>query len=144
MILPDANLLLYAYNEDAPQHGAAKAWVEDSFSNPEVFGLSWQVITAFIRISTNPNAFPIPFTPKEATDIVDEWLIQPQVRIFVPTENHWRILGTLLLKEQISGPLVLDAHLATLAVEHGATVATTDRDFRRFPTVKVIYPLDER
>lgn len=142
MIVPDANLLLYAYNEDAPQHAAAKAWLEDAFSQPGYFGLSWQVITAFVRISTNSKAFPIPFSPSEATGIVDEWLVQPQVRILAPTEGHWRIFSTMLINEQISGPLVMDAHLATLATEHGGTLATTDRDFRRFPTLKVIFPLD--
>ncbi len=50
MITPDANIILYAYNEDAPQHSAAKMWLEEQFSLPDVFGLSWQRITAFLKM----------------------------------------------------------------------------------------------
>jgi len=62
MITPDANIILYAYNEDAPQHKEAKKWLEEQFSAPDVFGLSWQAMTAFLRISTNLKAFPEPLT----------------------------------------------------------------------------------
>ncbi len=72
MITPDANIVLYAYNEDAPQHAQAKKWLEEQFSSPVPFGLSWQVITAFLRISTNPRAFPQPFDLAEAIEIVEE------------------------------------------------------------------------
>lgn len=139
----DANLLLYAYNEDAAQHEKAKRWLEASLSSPELFGLSWQVITAFLRISTSPKAFPLPFGFTEATEIVEDWLMQPQVVILVPTDEHWKIFSRLILEGQTGGALMMDAHLAALAIEHGATLATTDRDFSRFSKLKTINPLTE-
>ncbi|MEO6392928.1 MAG: TA system VapC family ribonuclease toxin [Pyrinomonadaceae bacterium] len=142
MIVPDANLLLYAYNADAAQHGDAKLWLENTFASPDYVGLSWQTITAFIRISTNPRAFPQPLSAREATEITNEWLSQPGVWVLNPTDEHWKILSDLIVRQQITGPLVMDAHLATLATEHGAVLATTDRDFSRFPNLKVDYPLD--
>jgi len=137
----DANLLLYAYNESAEQHEKAKRWLEEKLSTPELFGLTWQVITAFLRISTNPRAFPLPFTLKEAIEIVEDWLAQPQVKILLPTEKHWKIFTNLIIEGQTNGAMMMDAHLAALAIEHGATLETTDRDFMRFSKLKNINPL---
>lgn len=141
MIVPDANLLIYAYNTAAPEHRAAKQWLENAFSSPELIGLSWQVVTAFLHITTNLRIFAKPFTAKEAADIVEDWLAQPQVRVITPTEDHWNIFSTIIVKEKIAGPLIIYVHLATLTIEHGATLATTDRDFSRFSKLKVIYPI---
>ena len=88
MITPDANIVLYAYNEDAPKHAEAKEWLEEQFSSANVFGLSWQVITVFLRISTNPRAFPQPFDLPEAIEIVDEWIALANIEILTPTTNH--------------------------------------------------------
>ena len=141
MKISDASLLLYAYNESAEQHEKAKQWLEESFSSPELFGLSWQVITAFLRISTNPRAFPLPFTLPEAIGIVEDWLAQPQVKVLLPTEKHWKIFNNLIVEGQTNGALMMDAHLAALTIEHGATLATTDRDFVRFSKLKTSNPL---
>lgn len=141
MKIADANLLLYAYNESATQHEPAKEWLENTLASPEIFGLSWQIITAFLRISTNSRAFPLPFTLSETIDIVDDWLAQPQVRIIVPTEKHWTIFSGLIIEGQTNGAMMMDAHLAALAIEHGAVLATTDRDFTRFSKLKTINPL---
>ena len=141
MILADANLLLYAYNRDAADHDAARRWLEGQLSAPELFCLSWQTVTAFLRISTNARAFAQPFTIAEATAIVTEWLARPQTVILTPGERHWEIFSHLLTAGQATGPLVMDAHLAALALEHGCTLATTDRDFVRFPSVQVVNPL---
>jgi toxin-antitoxin system PIN domain toxin len=141
MILVDANLLLYAYNTDAPEHKAAKKWLEDTLALPSPFGLSWITITAFIRISTNPRAFPKPLKIKEAIEIITELLDHPTVTILQPTERHWDLLKQMLVKGQVSGPLTTDAQVATLAIEHGATLYTTDRDFARFPKLKFHNPL---
>lgn len=141
MITPDANIILYAYNEDAPQHSAAKKWLEEQLSLPVSFGLSWQVITAFLRISTNSRAFPQPFDLQEAIEIVDEWIALPNIEIITPTENHWTIFQTLIIEGQTKAALMMDAHLAALAIEHGATLATTDSDFSKFSGLKIINPL---
>jgi uncharacterized protein len=141
MILPDANLLLYAYNVNAPQHVTAKTWLEDILSGTEVVGLAWLTIIAFIRISTNSKAFPSPISIEQATSIVELWLTRPIVTVIAPTERHWSILKELLTDGQVKGPLVTDAHLAALAIEHGAVLYTSDRDFARFSNLRVTNPL---
>ena len=142
MILCDANLLLYAYNVDSAHHTKAKEWLEKKLSGPALFCLSWQTITAFIRISTNHRAFPQPLSIEEVIKIVSSWLARPQCRVLTETDEHWKIFAELLAKEKAVGPLVMDAHLAALAIEHGATLATTDRDFARFTALKTINPLE--
>ena len=144
MILTDANLLLYAYNKSASQHRIARAWLEAALSLPELFGFSWPTIAAFIRITTNPRAFPHPFSLAEAAAAVSAWLACPMVRLLTPGDRHWQILQDLLVAGQANGPLVMDAHLAALAIEHGATLCTTDRDFHRFPDLKLMNPLSDR
>lgn len=141
MILTDANLLLYAYNVDAAEHDPARQWLEAQLSGSDLFCFAWQTITAFLRISTNQRAFAAPLSLKEATGIVTEWLERPQTVLLTPGEKHWAIFQELLESGQATGPLVMDAHLAALALEHGAVLASTDRDFSRFAGLKLINPL---
>ena len=141
MILTDANLLLYAYNVDATEHDTSRQWLETQLSGPNLFCFAWQTITAFLRISTNQRACAAPLSTKEAASIVTEWLERPQTVLLTPGENHWAIFQDLLESGQATGPLVMDAHLAALAIEHGAALASTDRDFSRFPGLKLINPL---
>ena len=141
MITPDANIILYAYNEDAPQHAQAKQWLEEQLSQPAIFGLSWQVITTFLRISTNPKVFPQPFSLSEAIEIVTEWLEHPSIEILTPTSQHWTIFQSLIIEGNTKAALIMDAHLAALAIEHDATLATTDSDFAKFSRIKTINPL---
>jgi uncharacterized protein len=141
MTLVDANLLLYAYNRSAPEHEAARVWLEGVLSGRELCGLSWQSMLAFIRIGTNPRAFEHPLSLEEAVSAVSAWLTRPMVRVLQPGERHWEILRELLTDGQARGHLAMDAHLAAVAIEHGATLLTTDRDFARFPRLKVLNPL---
>jgi toxin-antitoxin system PIN domain toxin len=141
MILTGANLLLYAYNVDADEHNTSRQWLETQLSEPSLFCFAWQTITAFLRISTNQRAFAAPLSTKEAASIVTEWLERPQTVLLTPGEDHWTIFQKLLESGQATGPLVMDAHLAALALEHGATLASSDRDFSRFPGLKLINPL---
>ena len=141
MILLDANLLLYAYNSSSEHHAAAKHWLEGVLSQPESVRLAWVSVLAFLRISTNPRAYPYPLSPAEASEIVAEWLVRPTVATLEPGERHWPILSQLLTTTQARGPLVMDAHLAALAIEHGATLCTTDQDFTRFPDLRLLNPL---
>ncbi len=135
MILVDANLLLYAYDASSSQHAAARQWWEGRLSDSPPVGLAWATVLAFLRISTHPRLLAAPFTIDEARDHVQSWFDQPQVTVLEPTERHWEILGRLLVAGQASGNLVPDAHLAALAVEHGATLCSTDGDFSRFAAV---------
>ncbi len=132
MILVDANVLLYAYDASAPLHEVAERWWQDQLSRPRPVRLAWVTVVAFVRIGTNPRVFSRPLTVSEACAHVSSWLDQPMVEILSPSEQHWTILQGLLKNARASGNLVTDAHLAALAIEHEATLCSTDRDFRRF------------
>ena len=142
MILADANLLLYAYDFESPFHKKAKAWLEEAFSSSEPFCLSWLTLIAFIRIATNPRVFLHPLSLSETTTIIDEWLQMANAVILTPGHHHWAIFRRYLREAQAIGPLATDAHLAALAVEHGATLHTNDRDFSRFKDLKLAFPLE--
>jgi toxin-antitoxin system PIN domain toxin len=141
MKILDANILLYAYNSAAEQHEQARNWLEDALSGPTPIALCWPTILAFVRISTSPRAMSRPISIADSRAIVDSWLSVANVTLVLPTERHWEILGRLLVAGQASGPLVPDAHLAALAIEHGAVLVTNDRDFARFADLRVEYPL---
>lgn len=142
MIAIDANLLLYAYHSGAAQHAAAKAWLEDALSRAEPVGLSWSTILAFLRIGTSPRVFERPYGIEEAAAIVSGWLDRRSVAVLRPGDRFWSILRQLLVESRAEAALVSDAALAALAIEHGATLCSTDRDFRRFPGLKLSNPLD--
>src|SRR5262249_34585510 len=129
------------YDSTSAQNEPAKRWLESAFSRPEPIGLPWVTILAFLRISTQPRILGQPLLMAEAVSTVNEWLAQPNVILVAPGQRHWEILTALLAESQSRGPLVTDAHLAALAIEHGATLHTTDRDFRRFSGLRVRYPL---
>ena len=143
MILVDANLLLYAYNASSEDHAQAKDWLEGLFSGTEPVALCWPVILAFIRLATNSRVFPHPFSRTEVAVIVSDWLDRPQTILVAPEGRHWTILQRTLSEGKASGALVSDAHLAALAIEHGATLYSTDRDFARFSNLKFENPLKE-
>jgi len=141
VILLDANLLIYAYDSVAAEHVRARSWLERRFSSSEVVGLSGITILAFLRIVTSRRYESDPMSTEEAASVVTGWIALRNVALVSPTEQHWTILGDLLPKSQARGPLIMDAHLAALAFEHGATLCTNDRDFLRFPGLKVEFPL---
>ena len=140
MILVDANVLLYAYNPRAESHERCRAWVERTFSGEEAVCLAWVTILAFVRISTNPRIFEQPLLAGEALATVSSWLERPSVSVLEAGEACWEIFRELVVEAQVSGPLVMDAFLAALALENGATFATSDRDFTRFPKLKLLNP----
>jgi len=141
VILIDVNLLLYAYNPSFAQHAAARAWLEKALSRPEPVRLAWITLLAFLRIATNPRAFEHPLAIDEAAAIVSAWLQRPMVEIVEAGERHWEILQPLLLDNQLRGAMVMDAELAAIAIEHGAILYTTDRDFDRFAGLRTANPL---
>lgn len=141
MILVDANLLLYAYNPSFDRHERARRWFEGILSRPDAVRLTWITILAFLRISTNVRAFEHPLTVDEALAIVAAWLARPMVSILEPGERHWEILAALLATTQLRGASVMDAELAAVALEHGAILATCDRDFARFANLRTVNPL---
>lgn len=132
MKLPDLNVLLYAANVDSPRHEVALAWFESAFADPGGVAFAWVVLLGFIRISTRSGALAQPLTTETAFRFARAWLSQPNARIVNPTERHETLLAGLLLAAGRAGDLTTDAHLAALAIEHGATLASFDRDFDRF------------
>jgi len=132
VILIDANLLLYAYDPDSGHHEASRHWLENVLSGSDPVRFAWVTLWAFIRISSNARVFVRPLSAAEAYTAVASWLAQPNVGIAEPGDRHAEILGTLLQEGQATGPLVMDAALAAIAIEHGATLCSTDRDFARF------------
>lgn len=140
MILIDANVLIYAYNNDAAFHSECRQWLEDALSNTRMVGLAWQSITAFVRITTNPRLFPEGFVQSDVIEIVESWLNLPNVRVLAPTDRHWGIFKRLMIDGRLTGPKIMDAHLAALAIEYGAVLATMDRDFSGFDGLSVLNP----
>jgi hypothetical protein len=140
LILFDANVLLYAHHSRSEWHLVSRGFVEETLSGPGSAALCWQSILAFLRIGTSPRVYPHPLTRKEASEIVSSWLAHPSVVLLEPGERFWEILSNLIDTAQVSGPLMTDAALAALALEHGATLCTTDRDFARFPTLRTFDP----
>ena len=144
MTLVDANLLLYAYDAESPHHVASRRWLEDELSSGRPVAFALTTLLAFVRIASDYRIYALPLTPTAACSLVMEWLQQPNVRLLRPGARTWVLLGELCEEGQAKGAMVMDAHLCALALEHGATIATSDRDFLRFPRVKVVNPiLDE-
>jgi toxin-antitoxin system PIN domain toxin len=141
VILLDVNLLLYAHNTDAREHQRAALWLSEVFSSAETVAFSWETILGFLRLATAPKLFASPLEFEEAVEIVDAWLRRGNVVTVGPHHRHWQILKGLLPSTRPRGSLVMDAHLAALAIENGATLCTNDRDFLRFPGLKVEFPL---
>jgi uncharacterized protein len=141
MIIIDANVLIYAVNSNSPLHRKAKAWLEDALSGPDTVGLSWTVLLAFLRLTTRSGIFETPLPVETAFDVVDAWLAQSSVVTVDPTAQHLRVVRDLLLPLGTGGNLTSDAHLAALAIEHGAELCSSDSDFGRFPRLRWRNPL---
>ena len=141
MTIVDANVLLYAYNADAPQQRQASQWLATLLKSGETIGLPWVTIWAFIRISTNSRIWANPQSAQSAFAVIAEWLEQPGVVALNPGPLHAGILETLVHDHGATGPLVTDAVLAALAMEYGASLASTDQDFRRFVKLRWMNPL---
>lgn len=140
MILIDANLLIYAYDTASPFHRQAKNWLEDTLNSDSPIGLSWSGIQAFLRFMTNAQ-----FKGRPSSDAamlaMTELMEQDRVIVLTPGVHHWEILCGIIRDAKAFGLLITDAHIAALAIEHGATLCTHDRDFARFPKLKIEYPL---
>ncbi len=143
MRVVDANVLLYAVNTDAAEHSTARSWVEERLSGNEAVGFAWIVFLAFLRTATRGGIFATPLTPARAFEYVEEWLAQPAAAVLHPTPRHLAVLRGLLEPLGTAGNLTTDAHLAALAVQHGADLVSFDRDFGRFPGLRWRHPAED-
>ena len=141
MIVPDVNLLVYAYNAGAHQHIAARRWWDALLNGTEPVGLPWAVITGFVRLMTNPRVAAVPLTSEQAMDDVLDWLHHDHVSTLNPGPEHLELLRRNLAVVGAGADWVTDAHIAALAMEHGATVHSNDADFGRFPGLRWRNPL---
>jgi toxin-antitoxin system PIN domain toxin len=144
VILPDVNVLVHAYDPEFRHHWAARQWWEDTLNLDRPVGLAWAVVLGFLRLTTNRAVLRRPLAASEAVQILRTWVRQPSVRLLVPGEGHAELLFHLLEEVGVAGNLTTDAHLAALAIEYRAEIATTDADFARFPGLKWFNPLEGR
>lgn len=125
------------------QHAKTAAWLENTLSEgADSVGITWHVATAFLRLSTNRRIFDDPFTGEFARSRLDKLFAHPLVCAVVPTALHWDVFSGMLSDLNLTGDITMDAHIAAVAVEYNAVIATTDKDFRRFSDyVKIVDPL---
>jgi toxin-antitoxin system PIN domain toxin len=139
--LPDVNLLIYAADELSPHYSGARSWLTQVLSGTEQVGFAWLALLGFVRISTNAAAFDEPLPVPKAFAYVDSWLGSPVATVVRPTHEHASVLRRLLEPLGTAGNLTADAHLAALAIEHGAELCSRDVDFSRFSGVRWTDPL---
>ena len=141
MIVPDVNLLLYAYDDTAPMHRAASRWWRDCLDGEELVGISTLTILAFVRLSTKPGLFRHPRSAEEAGEVVLSWFKSPVADLLYLDRHDLELTFRLLAEVGTAGDLTIDAALAALAIRQGGTVHSADRDFDRFLGVSWHNPL---
>jgi toxin-antitoxin system PIN domain toxin len=143
-MIVDANLLLYAVDEDSRHNAAAAAWLAETLRGPNRVGLPWQTIGAFLRIISHPRVTQNPLSASDAWGHVADWLAVPVVWIPPATGSTAQVYARICAQADVTGNLVPDAQLAALAMEHGVELASADSDFQRFPGLRWINPLAPR
>jgi toxin-antitoxin system PIN domain toxin len=139
--LVDVNVLIYAVDETSARHAQASEWVTSAMRGSETIALAWVVLLAFVRLTTHASIMSSPLTPEAALDVVDGWLSRPNVVVAHPTDRHAQVLREMLGEVGSAGNLTTDAHLAAIAIEHGAELCSCDADFSRFPGLRWRDPL---
>lgn len=140
MIVPDANLLIYATNGASRLHPIAREWWRSALAGDELVGIPWASLLTFLRLSTGPSVYQQPLSMDQAVSIVETWLESPNVSVINPGKRHVHALRVFTPAGE-GGSIINDVHLAALAWEHGGTVCSADRDFSRIPQVAWINPL---
>ena len=136
MILPDVNVLIYAFRPEVPEHPRCRQWLQDVVDGDARFGISPLALAAVVRVTTNRRAYPTPSSLDDAFRFSDYLLGPPHCQIVEPGERHWDIFRRLCIETETRGPIVTDAWYAALAIESGCEWITLDRDFTRFPGLR--------
>ena len=132
MILPDVNVLLYAFRGDSSDHPAYRGWLESVMNGEMAYGMSPQVLAGVLRVATHPRIFRQPSRLSDVIAFTTVLLNQPHCQIVQPGARHWSIFQDLCQRANVTGNLVQDAWFAALAIESGCEWITADRDFARF------------
>jgi toxin-antitoxin system PIN domain toxin len=140
MILPDVNVLIYAFRKEVPQYAVCRAWLDQVVEGETRFGISPLALSAVVRVTTNTHTYPLPSSIEAAFGFCDDLLGQPHCQIVVPGERHFDIFKRLCLDTNTRGPRVTDAWFAALAIEWGCEWITMDRDYARYPGLKWSVP----
>lgn len=133
MILPDVNVLIYAFRSDSENHKQYKGWLESIVNGPAAYGVAPQVLASVVRICTHPRIFSRPSSRSDVFDFCRVLLEHPNATVTEPRTRHWTIFEGLCDKAKATGNLAQDAWFAALAIESGCEWITTDRDYARFP-----------
>lgn len=142
MIAVDANILIYAHRRDSPDHYAASSKVESLAQHSAAWAIPWPCLHEFFSIVTNRRIYVPPSTSAEAIAQIEAWLQSPTLVILAESEQHWPVLRRLIVAGKVGGPLVHDARIAAICLEHGVREFwTADRDFGRFPDLRAVNPL---
>lgn len=136
MDLVDVNVLVHAFREDAPRHRPLRSWLEELIASDSAFAVADLVLSGFLRVVTHPRVFAPPTPLERALEFVEALRGQPNCMVVRPGERHWSIFTRLCREGDARGNLIPDAYLAALAIETGAELITTDRDFARFPELR--------
>lgn len=142
MIAVDSNVLVYAHREDAPLHEPAGARIAELAEGQAPWAIPWPCIHEFLAIVTHPRIYSPPTPLGKAIEQIDAWLESPSLVLLSETEDYWSELRLIVATGRVSGPQIHDARVAALCKEHGVTeLWTADRDFGRFPGLRVRNPL---
>jgi toxin-antitoxin system PIN domain toxin len=142
VIALDTNLLVYAHRKDSPFHAAAIKCVTELAESKAAWAIPWPCLHEFYGVATNPRAYSPSSTPQEAINQIEIWLESPTLHLLSEPPAHWSTLRELIAKAKLQGPMVHDARIAALCLSHGVReLWSADRDFSRFPSLRVRNPL---
>jgi hypothetical protein len=136
MVLPDVNVMLYAYRSEAPEHAQHAAWLNGVVKSREPFAIAPQVLSSLVRVITNRKAFGMSYSTPDVLRFCDALIAHPRCQVVSPGPRHWKIFSELCVETGARGNLVQDAWFAALAIEHGCEWITHDRDYSRFPGLR--------
>ena len=142
MVLLDVNILVYAHRQDSRHHREYLTWLDDLINSDQAYGLSDLVLSGFLRVVTHPKVFNPPSSMDKALAFIQQLREQPNCTVINPGPRHWDIFCRLCKTTDVRGNLVPDAFLAALAIESGSEWVTADRDYHRFPGLRVRHPLN--
>lgn len=144
MILVDVNILVTAHNRLSPNHLPVKSWWTETLNHSPSVALPWITLLGFLRITTHRSIFQDPLPVSTAIMTIRDWLALPNVQVLGPGDGHAVIFLNLISELGTAGNLTTDAHLAALAIEYRAELASTDADFARFRGLRWFNPLEAR